>query len=216
MILQDEFRENGYRDILPGNNSESYGIDLNDLYDTDQKPEELLGIFISKHKEELYFLLNGDIMEINSLCEKWDDRIRCFSIINRSNREMHKLLYNIILLVVCSETKCDKSKESNLIMSRKIIINGDLTNKDGIKIADDEAIGLPFYLILENDFQPDEKVTMELNRLLPKNEEVLSIMKTSPDKRKKEKSDRYFEEQEYQMIKGWLENDYSESENGKL
>lgn len=45
-----------------------YGINLEDLFDLDQKPEELLCIFISEQRDDLFFLLDGDLMEINTLC----------------------------------------------------------------------------------------------------------------------------------------------------
>lgn len=48
MILQEEFRKNGYTDILKGDVDSEYGINLEDIFDLDEKPEELLGIFISE------------------------------------------------------------------------------------------------------------------------------------------------------------------------
>ena len=69
MILQEEFRKNGYTDILKGDVASEYGINMEDIFDLDEKPEELLGIFISEQKDDLFFLLDGDSMEINSLCD---------------------------------------------------------------------------------------------------------------------------------------------------
>ena len=54
MILQEEFKKNGYKDILVGDNASKCDIDLGDIFDQDQKPEELLSIFISNQKDELY------------------------------------------------------------------------------------------------------------------------------------------------------------------
>lgn len=50
MILQEEFKKNGYKDILVKDNASKYDIDLDDIFDQDQKPEELLSIFISNYK----------------------------------------------------------------------------------------------------------------------------------------------------------------------
>lgn len=76
MILQKEFNESGYKDILVGKIASEYGIDLADIFELDQKPEELLSIFISEQRDELFFILDGDLMEINYLCDSWDDRIQ--------------------------------------------------------------------------------------------------------------------------------------------
>ena len=67
---------------------------LEDIFDQNQKPEELLSIFISGQKDELFFLLDGNLMEIDSLCDYWDDRIRVFTIINGKSEAIHKLKYN--------------------------------------------------------------------------------------------------------------------------
>lgn len=83
MILQEEFRKSGYEDILVGDIASEYEINLEDIFDLDQKPETLLGIFISDQRDELFFLLDGDLEKIDSLCDEWDDRIRVFMIINQ-------------------------------------------------------------------------------------------------------------------------------------
>ena len=82
MILQKEFEISGYKDILIGNIALECGIDLNDIFDINQKPEELLSIFISEKRDELFFLLDGDLMDIADLCDCWDNHIRVFTIIN--------------------------------------------------------------------------------------------------------------------------------------
>ena len=102
MILQEEFRKNGYKDILVEDSASEFEIDLEDIFDLNQKPEELLSIFISEQRDELFFLLNGDLKEINALCNEWDDRIRVFTIINGRSEAIHKLKYNIVQLIVYS------------------------------------------------------------------------------------------------------------------
>ena len=134
MILQEEFRKSKYEDILIGNIACQYGINLEDIFDMDQRPEELLSIYISDQRDEMFFLLDGNKMEIDSLCDHWDDRIRVFMILNGKSKEIHKLKYNIVQLVVYSGDAPDKSREGNLLISRKIIIKGDMTNKDKIVI----------------------------------------------------------------------------------
>ena len=155
MILQEEFKKSGYKDILVGNIASEYRINLEDLFDLDQKPEELLCIFISKQRDDLFFLLDGDLMEINTLCDRWDDRIRVFMIINGKAEMIHKLKYNVVQLIVYSKEILDKSREGNLLISRKILIKGDMTDKNQIVIDDDEVIELPFHMIPTDAFAPD-------------------------------------------------------------
>ena len=205
MILQEEFKKNGYKDILIGDIASEYEINLEDIFDLNQKPEELLNIFISEKKDELFFILDGDLMEIDSLCDCWDNRIRIFIIING----IHKIKYNIIQLIVYSGDTPDKSREGHLLISRKIIIKGNMTDKNQIVIDDNEVIELPFHMIPTNAFAPDEKKMRQLKLLLPEDEELLVLMERKHRKvNKKEKNgelDKSFETQDYERIREWLE-----------
>ena len=209
MILQEEFKKNGYKDILIGDIASEYEINLEDIFDLNQKPEELLNIFISEKKDELFFILDGDLMEIDSLCDCWDNRIRIFIIINGKLKGIHKIKYNIIQLIVYSGDTPDKSREGHLLISRKIIIKGNMTDKNQIVIDDNEVIELPFHMIPTNEFAPDEKKMRQLKLLLPEDEELLVLMERKHRKvNKKEKNgelDKSFETQDYERIREWLE-----------
>lgn len=209
MILQEEFKKNGYKDILVGDINLEYEIDLENIFDLTQKPEELISIFISEQRDDLFFLLNGDMIEIDSLCDKWDNRIRVFSIINGKSKSIHRLKYNIVQLIVFSGGTPDKSREGNLLISRKIIIKGDMTDKEQIIIDDAEAIELPFYMIPTDDFAPDVEQVIRLRKLLPKDEEILVLMKKKWKRvNRKEREgvlDKSLEIQDYEKIKEWLE-----------
>lgn len=208
MILQEEFKKSGYKDILVGNMASEYGINLEDLFDLDQKPEELLCIFISEQRDDLFFLLDGDLMEINTLCDRWDDRIRVFMIINGKAKAIHKLKYNIVQLIVYSKENLDKSREGNLLISRKILIKGDMTDKNQIVIDDDEVIELPFHMIPTDAFAPDVEQMKRLSQLLPKDEGLLALMEKKRKRvNRKEREgvlDKSFEVQDYEQIKEWL------------
>lgn len=209
MILQEEFKKSGYKDILVGDTASEYEIDLEDIFELNHKPEELLSIFISEQRDELFFLLDGDLEEIDSLCDCWDDRIRVFTIINGKSKALHKLKYNIVQLIVYSEDTPDKSREGNLLISRKIIIKGDMADKEQIVIDDDEAIELPFHMIPVDAFAPDEEQMKQLSQLLPENEDLLELLEKKRKKvNRKEKEgvlDKSFEVQDYEKIKEWLE-----------
>lgn len=209
MILQEEFKKSGYKDILVGDTASEYDIDLEDIFELNHKPEELLSIFISEQRDELFFLLDGDLEKIDSLCDCWDDRIRVFTIINGKSKALHKLKYNIVQLIVYSEDTPDKSREGNLLISRKIIIKGDMADKEQIVIDDDEVIELPFHMIPVDAFAPDEELMKQLSQLLPENEDLLELLEKKRKKvnRKEEEGvlDKSFEVQDYEKIKEWLE-----------
>ena len=209
MILQEEFKKSGYKDILVGDTASEYEIDLEDIFELNHKPEELLSIFISEQRDELFFLLDGDLEEIDSLCDCWDDRIRVFTIINGKSKALHKLKYNIVQLIVYSGDTPDKSREGNLLISRKIIIKGDMADKEQIVIDDDEVIELPFHMIPVDAFAPDEEQMKQLSQLLPENEDLLELLEKKRKKvNRKEKEgvlDKSFEVQDYEKIKEWLE-----------
>ena len=208
MILQEEFKKSGYKDILVGDIASEYEINLEDIFDLEQKPEELLCIFISEQRDDLFFLLNGDLMEIDSLCDRWDDRIRVFMIINGKSEEIHKLKYNIVQLIVYSKEIPDKSREGNLLISRKILIKGDMTDKNQIVIDDDEVIELPFHMIPTDAFAPDVEQKKRVSQLLPEDENLLALMKKQQKRvNRKEKEgvlDKSFKVQDYEKIKEWL------------
>lgn len=208
MILQEEFKKSGYKDLLVGDIACEYEINLEDIFDLDQKPEELLSIFISDQRDELFFLLNGDLAEIDSLCDVWDDRIRVFTIINGKSKAIHKLKYNIVQLIVYSQGTPDKSREGNLLISRKIIIKGDMTDKDRIVIDDEEVIELPFHMIPTDAFAPDVEQMKRLSQLLPEDEGLLTLMEKKRKRVNRNKKegvlDKSFGEKDYKKIKEWL------------
>ena len=185
MILQDEFKSNGYLNLLDSANIIDDEINLEDLFDIDDKPVELLGIYISQNRDELFFVLDGNIMDINELCDTWDDRIRVFAIINGKNTDIHRLKYNIVQLIICSDDNPDKNREGNLLVSRKIILKGNMSDRNKIILDDDEAIELPFHMIPIKDFLPDEEQIGLLRRLLPEDESVFSLLKRQHKKAKR-------------------------------
>ena len=209
MILQDEFKSNGYLNLLDSANIIDDEINLEDLFDIDDKPVELLGIYISQNRDELFFVLDGNIMDINELCDTWDDRIRVFAIINGKNTDIHRLKYNIVQLIICSDDNPDKNREGNLLVSRKIILKGNMSDRNKIILDDDEAIELPFHMIPIKDFLPDEEQIGLLRRLLPEDESVFSLLKRQHKKAKRKEHegiiDKSISVQDFEKIKEWLE-----------
>lgn len=208
MYLQDEFSNNGYENLLIENKVCDYKINFTGIFDEDEKPKELLSIYISKQRDELFFLLDDDGMEINDLCDIWDTRIRVFTLINDGSEEVEKLKYNIVQLIITSKDNPDRSMEGNLLISRKIIIKGDKSNKEKIKITESDAIELPFYMIPTDVVETNDEKVMLLKQLLPTDNDLLMILKKKHKKEYKGKNanlNKTFESEHYNKIKRWLE-----------
>jgi hypothetical protein len=113
-----------------------------------------------------------------------------------------------VQLIVYSKEIPDKSREGNLLISRKILIKGDMTDKNQIVIDDDEVIELPFHMIPTDAFAPDVEQKKRLSQLLPEDENLLALMKKQQKRvNRKEKEgvlDKSFKVQDYEKIKEWL------------
>lgn len=210
MILQEEFMQNGYKKLLSGENANIYQINLEDFFDLNDIPSELIEIYISEKQDELFFIIDGDGMEINELCDTWDDRIRVFTIINGKNTIIQKLKYNIVQLIIYSDDIPDKNREGNLYISRKIILKGNMDDRNRILLDDDESIELPFHMIPANSFLPDEEQVNALRQLLPEDASIFTLLKKKRNKAKRKEHegilDKSFEIQNFEKIKGWLES----------
>ena len=215
LVLQDAFRENGYTDILaeydPSKSeaiASEYGFHLEDFFESDQKPDALLGLFISEQRDDLFLLLNGDSMDVKDLCDEWDKRIRVFTVMNRRSKTVEKLQYNIVQLVVYSGDLPDKSREANLQMSRKIILKGNLTDKQQIVIDDEEAIELPFHMIPADAFAPDAELEKRLDQLIPDEPELLEITTKKVDRKNRVERDgvliKSMDNEDFDKIRRWL------------
>ena len=210
MILQEEFMQNGYKKLLSGENANIYQINLEDFFDLNDIPSELIEIYISEKQDELFFIIDGDGMEINELCDTWDDRIRVFTIINGKNTIIQKLKYNIVQLIIYSDDIPDKNREGNLHISRKIILKGNMDDRNRILLDDDESIELPFHMIPANSFSPDEEQVNALRQLLPEDDSIFTLLKKKRNKAKRKEHegilDKSFEIQNFEKIKEWLES----------
>lgn len=208
MILQEEFLKNGYKTIL---NENTYHINLDDIFDVDNKPSELIEIYISEQQDELFFIIDGNKRDINELCDIWDDRIRIFTILNGKGEVIQRLKYNIIQIIICSDDMPDRNRERNLCISRKIILKGKIRPDAQVYIDDDEAIELPFYMISAEVFLPDKEQINELEQLLPsKNDSILDLLKKKrkkmPRRNRESNIEKSFDNGDFKKIKRWLES----------
>lgn len=208
LILQEEFLKNGYKAIL---NENIYHINLDDIFDVDNKPSELIEIYISEQQDELFFIIDGNKRDINELCDIWDDRIRIFTILNGKGEVIQRLKYNIIQIIICSDDMPDRNRERNLCISRKIILKGKIRPDAQVYIDDDEAIELPFYMISAEVFLPDKEQINELEQLLPsKNDSILDLLKKKrkkmPRRNRESNIEKSFDNGDFKKIKRWLES----------
>ena len=220
ICLQDEFRNNQYTDLLleyaPDRQDAlacEYGFHLRDLFDPDEERSELLGIFLSDRRDELFLLLNGDFLEPDALCTKWDNRIRTFTIMNGRSEAVKKLKYNIVQLIVYSGATPDRRQEGNLQMSRKIILEGDPKDPTRVLIKEEDVIELPFHMIPLGSFFVDPELQQSLRELLPKNDALFRSMTEEKKKVSKKNNGgvltKSLNTEEYGKIKEWLEHDHS-------
>lgn len=150
---------------------------------------------------------------MDTLCDVWDNRIRVFTIINGKSETIRKLKYNIVLLIVYSSDRPDKSQEGNLMITRKIFIRGDMAVKDQIEIADEEVIDLPFHIIPSDEFIPNLEKTRKLNQLTACDEELLKYLKAKHQRNrvrsKASITNKSIPDLDYNKIKEWLQHDHS-------
>ena len=117
---------------------------------------------------------------------------------------------NAQIIGFASDDNPDKNREGNLLVSRKIILKGNMSDRNKIILDDDEAIELPFHMIPIKDFLPDEEQIGLLRRLLPEDESVFSLLKRQHKKAKRKEHegiiDKSFSVQDLEKIKEWLES----------
>ena len=207
MILQDLFKEYGYSNIDDDINGERTGFFMNYFLDeNDKKPSELLGIYLSKNQDELFFVLNGEGKSITRLCQKWDFMIRNFMIFGSEDREvLEQLQYNAVQLILLQSDIIDRAEELSLNISRKIFLRGKFDKTGKILLDSDEELELPFYLIQSDTSDINQNLEVELKRCLPDNNPSLKFL--GQIRKKVNKPSKSFSKNEYELIQRWLVED---------
>lgn len=207
MILQDLFKEYGYSNIDNDINGERTGFFMNYFLDeNDKKPSELLGIYLSKNQDELFFVLNGEGKSITRLCQKWDFMIRNFMIFGSEDREvLEQLQYNAVQLILFQSDIIDRAEELSLNISRKIFLRGKFDKTGKILLDSDEELELPFYLIQSDTSDINQNLEVELKRCLPDNNPSLKFL--GQIRKKVNKPSKSFSKNEYELIQRWLVED---------
>ena len=209
MILQEVFKKYGYEDILALSDNSKCKLDVRSIVDPDQDSNELIGVYLSRKKDELFFLLDGNAMNINELCDKWDDLIRVFSIINGRNEAYYKIKYNIVQLIVTSDYSLKNERETDLSITRKLFLNGDMSDREHIVLDDEQLVELPFYNISSKTLKQNKVLLSQLNKLLPDDDKVSRVIRMPHEKQqnriKDEVATKSYNEDDFNIITGWLE-----------
>lgn len=207
MTLQDLFNEYGYSNIEDDVDGEKTGLFMNYFYDGDEKkPPELFGIYISKKRDELFFVLNGEEKRISSLCKKWDLLIRDFMIFGSENRKVLKRVkYNAIQLVLFQRDIADRTEELSLNISRKIFLKCTIDETGKVFLGSDEELKVPFYLIQSDNSDINQDLVNELKQCIPEGNPSLNFLNQM--RKKVNKNSKSFSKEEYDLIKEWLTKD---------
>ncbi len=213
MILQDLFEESGYRNIINEDNAKPYHLSVDVFYNEEgQIPSELKFLYISKTKDELFFVLDGRVESISNVCKKWEQNISAFMAFGSPDKNViRNLKYNVVMLVLFEDFSVDRSKESSLNIARKIFLPCTFKANGDIEIAEEEVVELPFYLIKEEAFEKDFNMADRLKLMLPKMEQeemdFLGITRKQVPGREDSNGvlKKNFKQEEYEKIKRWLE-----------
>lgn len=212
MLLQELFTQHDYSNIIKNEDAVFYELSVEMLYDEDEKiPTEFIGLYISKTRDELFFILDGRNHDVTKLCQEWDRKISAFMAFGSKDREkLKKLKYNAIQIILCEGSMADRSEEGSLNVTRKIFLPCTFKENGKIDVQDDETIELPFYMIPAGDFKVNEAFVSQLNAYLPEDEggelEFLSL-KRKPVQKRADNDKIYkknFPKAEYDKIKEWL------------
>lgn len=133
----------------------------------------------------MFFVLDGREYDLTELCKKWDQKISAFMTFGSKNKKvLRKLKYNAIQIILYENTIIDRSEEGSLNVTRKILLPCTFMRNGMTEIKDDEAVGIPFYLIPAGDFKVNEEFISQLNDCLPVDErgEFGGVKKSNKEK----------------------------------
>lgn len=230
MKLKEEFiKKEYYHSIFKKEDALKEKLFIEYLYDEeDDERIELYDIFISKHCDELFIVLKVDAENIKDVTAWWDHRVSLFTSFGSKDRDLlRRFKYNVIQLLLCKGEKqfieeketivlpenMDRSEEGSLNITRKIILPYTEDEEGNIIIPDEEAVEIPFYMILSGDFRTDKNKTQELNKCLPSADHLQFLYKEvkKVNKGRKKITDKSFGKEKFKDIEEWLTNADSES-----
>lgn len=224
MLLTEIFERYGYINVLQDDNFEQYGFSLKCFTNGEGKmPEELISIFMSKERDELFVVLDGRTKSSVVLCKAWDGKISFFlnHCIDKDD-DKKKLEFNVVQIVLYdekAEQTIDKSVETELWNSRKIMVkarfksiasdmkekSGQTVQNESIDIDEKEKYILPFVLVEQADVELSTEEKKKLYALLPQGTEF-DFMDKLITKKPNSKSQivMSLSDMQYKIIEGWI------------
>ena len=217
MELLKIFKKNKYTSIKKRSRAKELGIEVKFLYDENDNgkyPDELVDIFISENKNDLFILLNcSECEDLDNICNAWDQKLLVLSNFGMNN--LYKLKYNMVQLLICTEDNIDRHVEGSVNISRKIILNCQIDLNGNFLINDDDAVEIPFYMPEFNEVLNDKKLASELNNIIPNddfNENSIFFKKYHKKNRSSNNLVYSMPEEVQKRFESWL-NNYEDQKN---
>ena len=207
------FDENNYTSIKERSKAIELGIDVKFLYDEnddDNYPKELLDIYISENRNELFIILNCANLQadadISEVCNAWDQKLLLLS--NFGMTDLYKLKYNMVQILICTDDNIDRIVEGSVNISRKIILKCDEGDDGNFYINEVEAVEIPFYMPKFGEISNDNDRIMELKSIIPNEYDKInsSFFKTYQKNNRPNNNRAYYLPEEVQKrFESWLE-----------
>lgn len=209
MQIQDVFKKYNYVNLMNKEILNDSGLFVEIFHDDDDFPEEIKGIYISKEKDEIFFVFDYSTCSIKEKCMFWDRKISSFVSFGSNNRELiDKLKFNITQIILDYDNVYDSELESSLIISRKIFIPCKKNNNGEYHVDERNIYIFPFVPINQKIYIADSKLVRSLENCLP-NYDNLNFLNSPINKARrveiKNEIKKSFNESQFEAIKGWLE-----------
>lgn len=220
MKLNTLFYDRGYSNMAENISefSNEFALDFFFNENDDAKmPKELLGLFISTHKDELFIVINGTGQDINMLCGRWDEKIRTFMIFGSNQNELlSKLKYNVVQIVLCENEVIDRTQEGSLSISRKIILPFKYDDEGQVELDEEAVLELPFVMIEAGETTQQDEIVCKLKSLVPQDGSGFDFLKEYRKKIREVKGPdgktvKSFAN-EFEQIREWLTRDENTSD----
>lgn len=209
MQIEDVFDKYNYVNLMNKEISIDVGLFVEIFYDEDDFPEELKGIYISKERDELFFIFDYLPFSVKEKCMFWDRKISSFVSFGSKDRNLlDKVKYNITQVILNYDNIYDTELESSLTISRKIFVPCEKNNNGEYHIDGNSILMLPFVPINQKSYIADSELLVSLESCLP-NDGELDFLSSPIKKVNKTVIDnvikKSYNEAQFEAVKGWLE-----------
>lgn len=209
MQIKDVFDKYNYVNLMNKEMSIDMGLFVEIFYDEDDFPEELKGIYMSKERDELFFIFDYLTYSVKEKCMFWDRKISSFVSFGSEDRNLlDKMKYNITQVILNYDNTYDSELESSLTISRKVFVPCEKKHNGEYHIDENSVLMLPFVPINQKSYIADSKLLFSLESCLP-NDRELDFLSSPVKKVQKIVIEnvikKSYNETQFEAIKGWLE-----------